>query len=253
MIQLNDFLWLPGPMNPDLKKDEVHVWSVSVAAAPSQIERLLGSLSSDEISQARRFHFQKDRQRFMWCRALLRLILGHYLDLEPGELVLRYNPYGKLYLMHIPGRIRLNFNLSHSNLLALFAITRDREVGIDVEHIRRDFPWEEMVDHFLPREESEALYALPKALQCETFLRRWTGKEAYLKARGVGISLPMDQIETSSVPGYQGNFLRVKDHFQESKDWTLVELTPAIGYIAALVVQGKNWRPACWHYSESML
>lgn len=253
MIQSNDFLWERTSRPSDLRKDEVHVWSVSVTSPPSQIEKLLDDLSPDEISQAKRFHFQQDRQRFMWCHALLRLVLSRYLGVDPNELVFRYSPYGKPYLVDIPDRPRLNFNLSHSNMIALFAIAQDREVGIDVERIRRDFPWEETANHFLSREQNEALYDLPKALQCETFFRRWTGKEAYLKARGVGISLPLDQIDTPSVPGRKGNFFRVRGHFQESNDWTLVELTPAIGYVAALVVQGNNWRPAYWHYSESVL
>jgi 4'-phosphopantetheinyl transferase len=191
-------------MNPELKEEEVHVWSASIAVSPSQTEKLLGALSSDEISRARRFHRQRDRQRFILCRGLLRLILSRYLGLEPSELVFRYSPYGKPFLVNIGDQIRLDFNLAHSNILALFAITQDREAGIDVEHIRRDFPWEEMVDPFLSNEENEVLHALPKGLQCEAFFRRWTGKEAYLKARGEGISLPLEQIEMSSVPGCQG-------------------------------------------------
>jgi len=252
MIQSNDFLWRPGPMNPELKEEEVHVWSASIAVSPSQTEKLLGALSSDEISRARRFHRQKDRQRFMLCRGLLRLILSRYLGLEPSELVFRYSPYGKPFLVNIGDQIRLDFNLSHSNILALFAITQGREVGIDVEHIRKDFPWEEMVDPFLSNEENEVLHALPKGLQCEAFFRRWTGKEAYLKARGEGISLPLEQIEMSSVPSCQGDFFR-RGPFLASNDWRLVKLTPAIGYMAALVAQGINWRLACWHYSESRL
>jgi len=253
MLQSNDFLWKRTPIPLELKKDEVHLWSVSVAAPPSQVKKLLGGLSSDEISQAKRFRLNRDRQTFMCCRALLRLILGRYLGVDSSELVFRYSPYGKPRLADTPDRIRLNFNLSHSNRLALFAIAQDREVGIDLEHIRTDFPWEEVADRFLSREENEELYALPKALQCETFFRRWTAKEAYLKARGEGLSLLMDQIEASSSPSCRGDFLIVGGHSQESNGWTLVELTPAIGYVAALVVQGINWRLACRHYSESRL
>ena len=253
MLQSNDFLWKRTPIPLELKKDEVHLWSVSVAAPPSQVKKLLGGLSSDEISQAKRFHFQQDRQRFMWRRALLRLILGRYLGVDPSGLAFRYGPYGKPYLLNPPDRIRLNFNLSHSDGLALVAITRDREVGVDLEHVHRDFPWEDLADRFFSRKETEALHALPKAVQCETFFRRWTAKEAYLKATGMGISIPMDQIETFPIPDCKRNVFGVRGPFQESKDWTLAELTPVTGYVAALVVQGNSWHPACWHYSENGL
>src|ERR1700691_5906923 len=121
-----------------LCNDEVHVWRAALGHAPSQINSLLDTLSEDEKSRAERFYFQIDRERFIIARAALREVLGVYLKRAAKSLSFCYGSHGKPALARDSGSNPIHFNLSHSNGVAVYAVARDREVGIDLEFIRQD-------------------------------------------------------------------------------------------------------------------
>jgi 4'-phosphopantetheinyl transferase len=212
----------------------------------SQIHRLRHTLAADELERAERFHFEKDRQHFIAGRGLLRLILGHYLDTTPSQLRFHYSDYGKPALVLSPRQAPLNFNVSHSYGLALYAVTLGREVGLDVEKIRSDLEYEEIAERFFSPRESAVLLRLPTEVKPRAFFNCWTRKEAYIKARGEGLSLPLDQFDVSLAPGEPARLLDVRGDPQEASRWSLQALKPVSGYVAALAVEGSDWHLKCW-------
>jgi 4'-phosphopantetheinyl transferase len=191
---------------------------------------LLGGCASPaERERAARFRLPRDGDRFLARRALLRLLISRYLG-SPAETVeLRYGANGKPELAE-SRRAGLRFNVSHSGGLGLFAFARERDVGIDVEALRPVPEAERIAEDFFSTRERAAFRVLPTAARLESFLRRWTCKEAYLKATGEGLARPLDTVEIEMAA--EATWLRVPD----SSRWTLREISPAAGYVAALVV-----------------
>ncbi len=245
-----DHAWrLPqkGILLPD---DEVHTWRASLDQPPSRVRGFLDTLAPEEKERAQRFHFQKDRDHFVVARGLVRTILALYLNLEPHQLGFRYNSYGKPCLVEEINSSNLRFNLSHSRGLALFAITRGRELGIDVEYIRPDVAEEGIAERFFSTREVAMLRALPVNLQAEAFFNCWTRKEAYIKARGEGLSLPLDQFDVSLAPGEPAVLLDTRIDLEDISRWHMTELAPGAGFAAALVVEHRDWHLRCWQWTE---
>lgn len=138
--------------------------------------------------------------------------------------------------------------MSHSHGLALCAVTRDREVGIDLEYIREDFASEETARHFFSPREIAMLCALPAAMRAEGFFNCWTRKEAYIKATGQGLSLPLRQFDVSLTPGEPASLLSTRENPQDASRWTLRELASGDGYVAATAVEGHGWALNCWQF-----
>jgi 4'-phosphopantetheinyl transferase len=170
------------------------------------------------------------------------------LDVEPSQLRFRYNRYGKPALAGELAEDWLRFNLSHSHGLALYAFTENREIGVDLEFIRPELAGEEIARRFFSSAEAAELAALPSHLRTEAFFNCWTRKEAYIKARGKGLSLPLDQFDVSLAPGKPAALLRARGEPDESSRWSLTALAPAQGYVAALAVEGHAYQLRCWRW-----
>jgi 4'-phosphopantetheinyl transferase len=123
-------------------------------------------------------------------------------------------------------------------------------VGIDLEYIRSDLQVEQLAERFFSRREIATLRTLPPEVQRQAFFLCWTRKEAYLKARGEGLSLPLDQFDVSLIPGEPAALLSTQRDPYEVSRWSLQELTPAPGYAAALAVEGHGWGLACWQWPD---
>ena len=244
-----DAIWELPRSRPALAACEAHVWRVRLDEPPRRVVRLLSVLSQEERERAKRFRFPKDRNHFIVARAVLRTILALYLNREPGELRFGYSPYGKPYLMREQNKYGLHFNLSHSHGLALLAVASQRKIGVDVERIRSDVADEPIAEQFFSPQEVARLRSLPVALQAEAFFNCWTRKEAYLKARGVGLSLPLYQFDVSLAPGEPAALLETRIDAEEASRWSLRELLPGPGFAAALAVEGHDWRLKCWQWS----
>jgi 4'-phosphopantetheinyl transferase len=231
-----------------LGSDEVHVWRASLDLEASCVQSLLSTLSEEERVRAERFCFQKDREHFIVARGLLRAILGRYLDMQPSQLRFCYSPYGKPTLTRESGGDMLQFNLSHSHRLALVAVTRGREIGVDLEYIRPEPDLISLAERFFSPREVAVLCALPANMQTEAFFNCWTRKEAYLKAKGFGLSIPLSQFDVSLAPGEPAALLSTNWDTQEASRWSLRELNPGPGYVAALTVLGHHWWLFCWQW-----
>jgi 4'-phosphopantetheinyl transferase len=240
--------WSLPPEKIILGSNEVHVWRASLDEFPSQIDILLHTLATDERKRADRFYFQRDRQRFITAHGVLRTILGLYVNVAPNYLSFRYSSHGKPALARESGGDAIRFNMSHSQDVALYAVTRDREVGIDVEFIRHDLGVEQIAERFFSRRETATLHALPSDLRECAFFLCWTRKEAYIKARGEGLSLALDQFDVSLIPGEPAALLSTYPDSDEAFRWSLQELPLASGFVAALALEGRGGSLSCWQW-----
>ena len=242
--------WRLPPETLILGSDEVHVWRAALDQTTSQIESFRHTLAADEQARVERFYFRRNREHFIVARGVLRALLGFYLNNAPECLSFRYSSHGKPALAWESGGDMIRFNLSHSHGVALYAVTRGREVGIDLEYIRSDLEVEQIAERFFSRREIATLRALPIDLRTDAFFLCWTRKEAYIKARGEGLSLPLDQFDVSLIPGEPAALLSTHRGSHEALRWSLQELTPAPGYVAALGVEGHGWGLACWQWPD---
>jgi 4'-phosphopantetheinyl transferase len=246
-----DHFWHPPPVALTLSSAEVHVWRTSLELAASCIERLQSTLSADELQRAIRFHFPRDRRRFTVARGVLRNILGRYLGVPPSELGFRYSAYGKPDLADVVDAAGLRFNVSHSHEMALFAVSCGREVGVDIEYLGREIRGEEIAERFFSPRERASLRALPADAKHKAFFNCWTRKEAYIKAHGEGLSLPLNQFDVSLAPGEPAALLATRSDPREALRWSLQALIPGPDYVAALAVEGHGWHLACWQWRET--
>ena len=196
-------------------------------------------LSQDEKKRADRLRSAKDKRRFTVSRAFLRKSLGHYLNTDPSEIKFTYNKYGKPDIdpEHHPQNIK--FNISHSENLALYAITQNREIGIDVEYIRDVDKADKIVKRFFSEEEGEFYYSQPENKKNWAFFTLWTRKEAYSKARGMGIGLPRKEFDLKLAPSAGNNVIDTGATNIESK-WSLIDIEIDAEYLAALAIEGSN-------------
>lgn len=241
-------LWYPAPERFTLDGDEVHVWNAALDQSPSIVNTLFSLLAPDEQDRAANYYFREDCDRYIVARAVLRTIIGGYLEMSPEQLRFCYGPFGKPALQSDSEEKELRFNVAHSGGQALYAFSRQRELGIDIEHLRENFDYLEIAEHYFSRRENSTLRALAPEAQALAFFNCWTRKEAYLKAHGAGLSFPLKRFDVSLVPGEPARLLSVDDDARAAARWSLQEISVASGYVAALVVAGHDWRLKCWQW-----
>ena len=217
--------WPTAGEIPKIGAGEVHVWRAELQNHP-ELER---SLCPEERARADRFFFEKDRQRFIAGRGLLRGILGAYLGMAPSELRFTTSAAGKPEL-DSPAEQSLRFNLSHSAELMLLAVSRVGEVGIDLEFMRGDVNFESLAEHHFAPEETSHLRLLSPPDRTAKFYEIWTATEAQLKASGVGLSNGTKVVEPDR--------------------WSLHKLRPATGYAGALAVEGEDVQLKFWSWRK---
>jgi 4'-phosphopantetheinyl transferase len=213
----------------------VDVWFSSLDAQPTLLESLRTALSPDELERAARFHFARDRDRYIVGRGLLRALLAEQVQVEPAELRFDYTAYGKPRLR---GHDAITFNVSHSASRAVFAIADGAQVGVDVE-VLDSKPSDELVARqFFSAPEVGEFLSLPLATRPRAFLTTWTRKEAYIKARGEGLSLPLQDFDVTLLPGVPPELRRTAWSDTEPSEWRLYDISGACaGCIAALAVR----------------
>jgi 4'-phosphopantetheinyl transferase len=243
-------IWCQPPAELPWPHDEVHVWRATLAWPQEAADRLKQWLSADERDRMQRFRFEKDRRRYLLGRGLLRLLLGRYLDLAPQDLRFETAAAGKPHLAS--GQAQLQFNLAHSGDYVMFAITDRCAVGIDVEEIRDDFDAGELAAHFFSSLEQRDLETLTGRSKIEAFFECWTRKEAYVKALGDGLSLPLDQFDVSLRPGEPARLIATRPDDAEARRWQLSRLDVADGYKAALVVEGQGSTMRFWDCPDDL-
>jgi 4'-phosphopantetheinyl transferase len=245
--------WLPQPEQVTLSHTDVHVWRATLDLSYQQQRALEQILSADEQARAARFHFPLLQSRCRASRGILRVLLGRYLHIAPNVLAFSYTRLGKPFLQTGAGYEAITFNVSHSGGIALYAVSNARSVGIDLEQICYDLDVTQLAAHFFSVQEQNELSALPVSQQVPAFFNGWTRKEAYLKARGVGLSLPLNQF---SVPLHSYGAIHTTGLHQGDDDarWTLRAIQPGFNLAAALAVEGPlDWIMTCWQWKDEGL
>jgi 4'-phosphopantetheinyl transferase len=222
---------VPEPIS--LTGDAIHVWPLGLDVSAARLATLQAWLHGDERRRADRFRFQRHRDRFVAGRGQLREVLARYLDAAPRTLEFRYGREGK---PRLTGERSLRFNLSHCEDQALLAVARDREVGVDVEWIRPDFECEQIAARFFSPAETAALRASPASARASVFFAIWTRKEAFVKAKGGGLSIPLADFDVSADLSGPVRLLRTAWDPSEARRWTLRTLETLPGFAAALAV-----------------
>ena len=237
---------VPGKL---INSNEVHVWRVFLDVTTVELENLLRFLSVDELARAERFVFEHDQKRFVTARGMLRKILGSYLNKHPGKICFEYGSHGKPMLADDPGDNNICFNLSHSGSLALYAITLRRKIGIDIENIRDDISVGQVARQFFSQNEVSSLEKIDISKRSRLFFQYWTRKEAFLKARGEGISFPMEQCDVSLISGGVLSPVTVQDNNREFSSLYVQDLFPRNGYAAAIAIEDSDCNISCLDYS----
>lgn len=229
-----------------LSPNEVHVWCIVLDQPSTALSTLASLLSADEQARAAQFYFERDRRAFIVCHGWLRVILGRYLTVDPQHLEFERALHGKPALAPPSGTTLLQFNLSHSRQIALYAIARQREIGIDLEYIRPMPDMEQIVARFFTPSEQAMFQTLPADQRLAAFFRAWTCKEAYLKAIGSGLTRPLADFEVSLLPGVPPRLLHDVHDPHAVERWSFHTWTPVAGYVAALCVDGHDWHLVCY-------
>ena len=181
---------------------------------------------------------------------ILRALLGRYTGLDPEKVVFSYTAYGKPELEPRGDHSVLTFNVSHADGQALYAVSRGRAVGIDLERVQHSLDYEQIVSHILAREERAALCSLTPYQRSIGFFRIWVCKEAYVKACGLGFTVAPDQFAVTLSSDGSAKLLYTQDR-TNATCWSLRELPAADGYVAALAVEGQDWHLRCWRYKTA--
>ncbi len=235
-------MWRAAPAELPALERTVHVWAVPLDDARVDVDGGRELLSPDERERAARFHFEQHRRRFLLAHIALHWILSGYLKIPPARLYFELGSNGKPKLPPSLANRGFEFNLSHSNDMALLAINLIGEVGVDIEYVKPGFKFEEIAESFFTAREFAELRGLPSELQRQAFFRCWTCKEAFLKAKGTGLSGRLDEVEIT---------LSASDEVRIRADvagWSLAELNPIDAYEAALVVAGPPVPICCYRW-----
>jgi len=211
----------------------IDIYTVRLEADAAHLDSLYEILAPQERERAMRFRFAEHRREFIVCRGTLREILARHLDLHPARIAFAYNRHGKPYLRDS----EVQFNVSHSGGWALQAVARDCEVGIDIERIDSRFARDQIPERFFSPREVAQLRALPADRQTAAFFRCWTRKEAYIKARGLGLALALDSFDVSLGPDDPPALMRAGDW--SVQDVSARDFNFPSGYAAAVVAEGS--------------
>jgi len=234
-MNMDPIHWQTTQSAPPLEPDEVHVWRVFLDWPQAMLHQALSILSPEEKKRAERFVLDLHRSQFIVSHAALRHILSRYINQPAAVINFTQGTHGKPYLLQPD----VQFNMSDSKQLALYAITKNREVGIDIEWMRPDIDRMGIAKRFFALQEQQQLRALPQAQQLTGFYQCWARKEAYIKVIGQGLSFPLANFSVSLQPDGFNNLLSVNDDTEEVKRWSLGSIAVAEGYAAALAVEGE--------------
>ncbi|MEA3162476.1 MAG: 4-phosphopantetheinyl transferase [Verrucomicrobiota bacterium] len=217
----------PIPIGPR----EVQIWGLWSTASDPVVEEFRSILSLEERRRAERFRFEHLKRSFTLSRGGLRFLLAHYLRCAPSTVELICGPKGKPELR---ASSLLRFNTSHSGQMTVYAFTLGCELGVDVEHFRKLDDSESIAKRYFSPGEVSDLLTLKAEDKEMGFFRCWTRKEAYVKAIGEGLTVPLDCFQVTLLPETPARFVQIASEMGTAADWSLHHLELAPGYVGAL-------------------
>jgi 4'-phosphopantetheinyl transferase len=222
-----------------ISNHEIQLWQVSLLVTPAEEQRYALLLSADETKRAQRFHFARHARRYTVARAVLRMILSRYLNIAPNLIEFSYSEHGKPAV----AATALQFNVSHSDEMAVYAFTRVADIGVDIEKVEPHFK-DDLAQRFFSPGEYDALAALTGDAQVHAFYRVWSRKEALLKALGMGLHLPLASFSVSLA---EQELLK----FHSETPWHIQSFIVGPDYEAAFATSQTVAKISRWEYQHS--
>ena len=236
----------PSRTRVALRPDEVHVWFVH-SQAIDDVKRLAAYealLSTDERSRHRRFVYDADRHEFLVAHALVRTTLSRYVEVPPQAWQFGASKHGRPMIVGPTMDRALQFNLSHTRGLSACVVALEREVGVDAEDLRRGPANDDIAARYFAPVENAALRAVPPEERDEKFLQFWTLKEAYIKARGVGLALPLDRFAFHLAPE-RAPAIQIDEAIgDDPATWQFVQFQPGPLHVLAVAIRRLDGREA---------
>lgn len=234
--------WKIPPSFEYPKEGELHIWRLNVDAVEPDIGRAV--LSDEECQRADRFVFDADRRRFIVARAMLRFLLSHYLDIEPEDIEFTTNEYGKPFLPDTY-RTPIQFNISHSAHVAVFGFSR-KQVGIDIELQKPEFASLDIAQRFFSKQEVLDLQAAAPHDFVSCFFDCWSRKESYIKAKGMGVSLPLESFTTRAISPHVAQLVWSSHFPRDPHDYVMIPFTPFQQCSGAVTAQAPIDTVSAW-------
>lgn len=238
--------WLPAPNLLHLPSGEMHLWRADAESFSMHERMLTALLSKAELEKANRFKQKRDRNRSILARAVLRDILGRYMDINPRCLQFLVTDRGKPILNPETHANAPRFSVSHSRNIILVAFAREHDIGVDVESVRTDLDVIEMAQRFFAPSELDELLGLPATSRVRAFFDGWTRKEAYLKARGEGIGPGLERFAVTMAPGEPARLISDDRYPEQVALWCLCDIPFGSDYAAAVAIHNCALRTRHW-------
>lgn len=216
---------------------EIHLWLAFYAeiSDPRLHCAYRELLNAEERAREPRFHFPADRRRYLVTRALVRTVLSRYAPVAPADWVFSSNAYGRPEAVNAAGRAAaLSFNISHTHSLIVLGVTTRRDLGVDVENVTRRAVSLDVAKHYFAPDEVAALATVPPCQQQYRFFEYWTFKESYIKARGMGLSLPLDQFGFHFADDRSVDIEFRPGMFDSPERWQFWQFQPTSQYLVAV-------------------
>ncbi|MGH7949022.1 MAG: 4'-phosphopantetheinyl transferase family protein [Candidatus Binataceae bacterium] len=226
--------WRIATRWPSLGADEVHVWRTNVTVAQAELRGLTASLTAEELERAAKYRSEYARREYVVTRGVSRVILGHYLTLAPGMIRFESDARGKPQVAQVHARSVVHFNVSHSGDVALVALSRRDELGVDIEELRDDTEIEAVARRLFSPSKLAEVNRMPAAERRRAVFTAWTRAEALAKAKGEGlaaISSPASDIQHG---------------------WSVCDLDAGPTHVAALAIRGSAPTIACWQWTAGL-
>ena len=240
--------WKKPPSNLSLSSDFIDIWQTRLDLSVRDIEYYADMLCAEEKQRVDKFKFSKKRHEYIITRGLLRRVLAQTLDTDPHSLQFEYAEHGKPYLTERWQDKTVSFNVTHSGNKALVAVTLERNIGVDIELIRTEVEFDKLSNRFFSADESSSLETYKKQDLSKAFYACWTGKEAYVKALGDGISFGLSEFSVSVDPEEEQVTLVTHWDTDEASRWTIINLDTGKDYIGAIAADKKEIKLRYWEY-----
>ena len=228
--------WNEPKSTPVLIGNEVHVWCATLDISTESRTKHRNTLSPDEHTRVNGLVFERPLNQFIAARGILRVILGQYLNTSPANIEFEYGPQGKPFIKS--NSTSLQFNVSHSENKAIYAIAQNAEVGIDIEKIHHIDDCLKIAQRFFSPQEVSELNKQPSDELQTAFLTCWTRKESYIKAIGQGISMPLDKFSVSVSLNEPPKLISNELEPDELNKWTFTSIAPIDGYVGTVACEG---------------
>ncbi len=219
--------WYSQESDKDLADNEIHIWLNYLNVHQARIKHLYPLLTAAEKERSERFKFYKHRKAFIASHSFLHTVLAYYIDTPADEIEFSYADHGKPYISAQQNAQNIQFNLSHSNNLAILAICKQHPVGVDIEYANRKNDWHGLSKRFFTENEQHNFFKLPENTQKDSFFKIWTRKEAHMKVTGQGLHLSPTQFEISIPPEpakFIANLKSADNNFYKMADIVLPDM-----------------------------